>query len=117
MDYRPLVGLFKKKKKNRWQTINYLDFRICQLKIKVHYEGKNVIADSLSRLPCTKDPEEVQVSSAIPLMDNYINSKFIQIDSQEYYKEGINLRKVIKNEVHKNTLLLEAHQVRHIRAS
>ena len=46
-------------------------------------------------------------------MDNYINSKFIQIDVQEYYKEGVNMRKVIKNEVHKNKLLLEARQVRH----
>jgi len=113
-DHKPLVGLFKNKEPTDRQLTNWI-LEFSQLKIKVQYEEgkKNVIADSLSRLPRTKDSEEVRVSSATPLMDNYINSKFIQIDGQEYYKEGTNLRKVIKNEVHKNKLLLEAHQVGH----
>jgi len=113
-DHKPLVGLFKNKEPTDRQLTNWI-LEFSQLKIKVQYEEgkKNVIADSLSRLPRTKDSEEVRVSSATPLMDNYINSKFIQIDGQEYYKEGTNLRKVIKNEVHKNKLLLEAHQVEH----
>ena len=113
-DHKPLVGLFKNKEPTDRQLTNWI-LEFSQLKIKVQYEEgkKNVIADSFSRLPRTKDSEEVRVSSATPLMDNYINSKFIQINGQEYYKEGTNLRKVIKNEVHKNKLLLEAHQVGH----
>jgi len=53
------------------------------LKVNVIYEEgrKNFIADTLSRLNLNEDTnEQIQVASATPLMDHYINKKIISID-------------------------------------
>eukprot|EP00833_Pecoramyces_ruminatium_P003578 jgi/Orpsp1_1/1177610/evm.model.c7180000062132.1 len=113
-DHKPLVGLFKNKEPTEKQLINWI-LEFSMLKINVQYEEgkKNVIADALSRLSRNELEETIPVSSITPLMDNYINSKFIINEGEEYYKDGDNLRKVIKDENLKAKLLHQAHQVGH----
>ncbi len=133
-DHKPLVSIFSKREPSNSRHLKWIT-ELSILKVSVQFEEgrKNVIADALSRIPTNKINDNKEILNAIlnnnisnnksnnennedninKFMEDFINKRIINIDGVDYYKQGENIRKIIKDRSKQIELINEAHQVGH----
>ena len=129
-DHKPLVSIFSKGEPTNSRHLKWI-VELSTLKVNVQFqEGKkNVIADALSRLPTNEINENKKILNTLVnfsssssnnsnddinnFMNEFINKRIINIDGVEYYKQGENIRKIIKDKIKQIELINEAHQIGH----
>ena len=138
-DHKPLVSIFKQveplsSRHLKWVT----ELSILNVKVLFQEGKRNVIADALSRLETqpretintiynnnNNNNSDSNISNDNNNNDNnnnnyvnrffeeFIKNKIIAIDGIEYYKQGDQLRKIIKDREEQIELVSKAHQVGH----
>ena len=129
-DHKPLVSIFSKREPTNSRHLKWVT-ELTILKVNVLFEEgrKNVIADALSRIPTKEKNENKEILNALvnnnnninnnngnyinKFVEDFINKKIINIDGVDYYKQGENIRKIIKDKKEQIELINKAHQVGH----
>ena len=112
-DHKPLVGICNKSEPTNNRHLKWVT-ELSILKVKLQYEEgkKNVIADALSRMESKKEENEgiLLLSQNI---ENFLKTKIVTINGEEFYKQKGRLRKIIQEDEEKFRLIELAHSIGH----
>jgi len=118
-DHKPLVGICNNTEPSNNHHLKWVT-TLSALQVKVQFEEvrKNVIADALSRMDTMNKMEELEkegneVVLVSQNIENFINSRIIEIEGKKYYKQNGRLSKIIKDEDEKFRLIETAHTIGH----
>ena len=128
-DHKPLVSIFANREPSNNRHLKWVtELSILNVKVPFQEGKRNVIADALSRLPTKEINENKEILNALvnnnvssnnnndsinKFINEFINKRIINIDGIEYYKQGENIRKIIKNKTKQFELIKDAHQIGH----
>ena len=100
-DHKPLVGICNNTEPSNNSHLKWVTtLSALQVKIQFEEERKNVIADALSRMDTMNKIEELkkegnEVVLVSQNIEDFINSRIVEIEGKKYYKQNGRLRKIV----------------------